>query len=159
MKRISPFCGPREDFVLSLVEKGELSIVNFLNAIVDNEHVDFSKVCQRANAPYSYEEDFYFVAMTLEMHTFEFMSKIFLRSPNSLRTRLAFLTGTSSWLLLATLSNEKKSKIHNYFRYCCINQIPYQLRVNIVETVELLEILHYFNFDAVDSDGTREECK
>jgi hypothetical protein len=158
MKRISPFLGSRENFILHLLDNGELSLVNFLNSIVDNEHVDFSKRNQRANAPYSYEEDYYFVAMTLEMHTFEFMSKIFLRSPNSLRTRLAFLTGTSSWLTLATLSKEAKAKIRNYFQYCYCNQISYELRVNILETVELLEILHYFNFDASDCDRAREEC-
>lgn len=159
MKKIVPFVGSREEFVNYLILTGKMSITTYLNSLIDNEYVDASKNNQRGNAPYSYVEDYYIVALVLDSHTIEFISKIVLRSPNALRTRLAFLVGTASWLKVATLSSESKDKIRNYFRYCYENQVPYELRINVLETVEILEFLHYYHFDADNTDRAGEECK
>lgn len=155
-KRIVPLNCSESEFGVHLISTGEITLEKYLTAMVDNIPVRAGCRPIRSNVPWNFEEDYQLVKLTFDFKTTSFIGKVFRRSELAIKTRLVYLFGTSDWIKLITLPSGKKRTILIFFELCLTNSISYDNRPNILETVEMIEFLHYYGFDADDSNRAGE---
>lgn len=148
MKRITPLVMSQEDFVKTLLESEKLTLEQYVAALIDNYFYDFQGKAPRSNVPWSFREDYDLVCLLLMQHSVRFISKVLQRSESAVNSRMLTVLGTSEWIKIICLSDSEKETLQNYFYNCMINNIPYEGRMNPMETVTLFHFLKYYGFDA-----------